>query len=61
MKFTIWEPVSCKGIFNIPEYVGNVDGLGDFAYFRGGSFTWLKNKTKIYQACTICIWWNVRE
>ena len=31
-----------KVSFDTPEYVGNVDGLGTFAYFRGSSFTRLR-------------------
>ena len=33
-----------KVSFDTPEYVGNVDGLGYFTYFRGGSFIGLRKE-----------------
>jgi GDPmannose 4,6-dehydratase len=42
-----------KVSFDIPEYVGNVDGLGTLTYFRRRFVYWgLEKKTRIYQAST---------
>ena len=41
-----------KVSFDIPEYVGNVDGLGTLRILEAVRLLGLENKTKIYQAST---------
>ena len=53
MKFIILGAMShVKVSFDIPEYVGNVDGLGTLSILEAVRFLGLEKKTRIYQAST---------
>ena len=49
-----------KTSFDLPEYVnGQVDAIGTLRILEAVRLLGLEKKTKIYQASTSELWWNV--